>query len=108
MRKQETVSMVFPGSAAVAPLFVDFAPHMQISRIVVAPAAALPATATIKVGILKPAGDPTAIADYYIIASLTAGGTVEVAGGHLAVWGLSGGTGGTVLVTICGDRIGGK
>lgn len=108
MRKQVDVSMVFPGSAAVAPLFAQFDPKLNVSRITVAPAAALPTGGTIKVGILKQGGTPATIADYNIISSLTAGGTVEVAGGHIGVWGLSAGTGGTVVVTICGDRISGN
>lgn len=108
LRKIQDVSMVFPGSATVAPLFVTFEPHLDVNTISVAPASALPTGATIKVGVLKQAGDPTSLADYNVIKSLTGGDTVTVAGGHIAVWGLSAGTGGTVVVTVAGGRVGGK
>jgi hypothetical protein len=101
--------MVFPASAAPAPLFVSISPIHNVSQLTIVPNAALPAGATIKVGVLKVNGIPANIADYNVLSSLTAGGVVELsAGTHIAVFGLSTGTGGTVQVDVFGDRVGGR
>lgn len=107
-RFAQTVSMVFPASANPAPLFVSISPIHNVNRVTVAPEAALPAGgATIKIGVLKQGGNPATLADYNAVYSLTAGDTKEIAAGtHIGVWGLSGGTGGTVLVGVFGDRVG--
>lgn len=105
MKFHQTTSLDFPAAdTTLGTTVIQIEARAGVSRLSIAFSDAIPAAGVIRVMVLKDAGNPATAADYVLLETLTAPGTIElVLGQTIRIVGFSGTGTGTVAVTVSAD-----